>query len=271
MVTWENYEEYMMMSADGELNPAEAQALSAFLEANPELKSELSAYETARLTPDTSLVFSDKRSLLKEEPARRIIAFPQWQRYSAAAGIALIICLSFFKLWNTDNSNIPMAKNDTIKTMGTPTVQPTVQPQEAIASNAGANVVPVEGQPAKKVTPRPVRKNVNKLSVHTAPVLARANDNVERIEPVPMKEIPQTNVAAAAVYAATSIPAIAVEKAAEPQSLLDKLHIEETKKAGMEDMAVAISQTYKKVNGLKDFDPRHITVRIEKNQLKLTF
>jgi len=55
MVNLENYEEYMMMYADGELNEAETKALMDFVDANPELAKELEAYSATKLVPDTEL------------------------------------------------------------------------------------------------------------------------------------------------------------------------------------------------------------------------
>ena len=59
MITWENYEEYIMMHADGELTPAEENALMAFVNEHPELKKELAAYELTRMTPDTTQEFAE--------------------------------------------------------------------------------------------------------------------------------------------------------------------------------------------------------------------
>src|SRR5437762_2829903 len=109
MVTWENYEEYMIMHADGELQVAEERALMAFVEAHPELKSELAAFDTIRFTPDTTQVYADKAALLQPIPAKRVIAFPVWQRYSVAAGIAAIIFISVLKFMEQPVNRIGLA------------------------------------------------------------------------------------------------------------------------------------------------------------------
>ena len=56
MISLENYEEYMILHADGELQPAEEQELMAFLDAHPELKAEMTAYDLTRLSPSFSRI-----------------------------------------------------------------------------------------------------------------------------------------------------------------------------------------------------------------------
>ena len=68
MVNLENYEEYMMMYADGELNEAETKALMDFVAANPELAKELEAYSATKLVPDTTMVYANKDQLMKAPP-----------------------------------------------------------------------------------------------------------------------------------------------------------------------------------------------------------
>ena len=69
MVNLENYEEYMMMYADGELNEAETKALMDFVAANPGLAKELEAYSATKLVPDTTMVYANKDQLMKAPPA----------------------------------------------------------------------------------------------------------------------------------------------------------------------------------------------------------
>ena len=84
MVNWKNYEEYMLLHADGELNNAEQNALDEFIRLHPELKEELSAYEATKLVPDMSQVYAGKESLLKPIPGTRVISLSSYMRYGAA-------------------------------------------------------------------------------------------------------------------------------------------------------------------------------------------
>ncbi|RYD59497.1 MAG: hypothetical protein EOP56_01135 [Sphingobacteriales bacterium] len=91
MVTWENYEEYMLLDADGELNETEQVCLQAFIALHPELQKEQELYSAVRFAPDTTQLYQQKDLLLKEEPQKKTIAFKGWWAYGAAAGIAAII------------------------------------------------------------------------------------------------------------------------------------------------------------------------------------
>src|ERR1035437_4860442 len=115
MITWENYEEYMMMHADGELRSDEEQELLAFVNKHPQLKKEMAVYELTRLTPDTTQVFAHKNSLLKPVTTKKTIAFPQWRKYSIAAGIAALIFISLFKYMTNNKVVVEVAKTDTVK------------------------------------------------------------------------------------------------------------------------------------------------------------
>src|SRR5438045_591218 len=97
MVTWENYEEYMMLEADGELDAAGRQALQAFINANPTLEEERLAFNTLILEPDTTIVYPGKQSLLKKEQKAIVFAFRPLVLAGAAAAIAAIILIS--SLW----------------------------------------------------------------------------------------------------------------------------------------------------------------------------
>ena len=96
MVNRENYEEYMILYADGELDTLGVQELKDFISKNPELYDELAMYQQLRMVPDVGIVHPDKEALLKK-PATRIINLSAWQRYSAAAAILLLLCLAFYK------------------------------------------------------------------------------------------------------------------------------------------------------------------------------
>jgi len=61
-----NYEEFFLLSIDGELNSQDEQALNNFLQANTDLQEELNMLLDAKLIADETLIF-DKSSLYKNE------------------------------------------------------------------------------------------------------------------------------------------------------------------------------------------------------------
>lgn len=119
MVTLENYEEYIVLQMDGELDAAGQEQLEAFMQLHPELREELSMYENTRLIPDTTVVFEHKESLLRNEPGGRVINFIGWFRYGAAAGLILLIALGVMK-WTGDDTSNNIVVVDKIEQMSTP-------------------------------------------------------------------------------------------------------------------------------------------------------
>jgi len=97
MVNRENYEEYMLLYADGELNAEEQQELEAFVKLHPELMDEMELYSLTKQVPDTIHIFPDKEQLLKKEPAKRAINLKYKWSYGIAAGVAAILFIAF---WN---------------------------------------------------------------------------------------------------------------------------------------------------------------------------
>jgi len=62
-----NYEEYFILYADNELSSDDRRLVDEFVLSNPDLKDELDIYQHSILTPDTSLNFENKESLLRHD------------------------------------------------------------------------------------------------------------------------------------------------------------------------------------------------------------
>ena len=286
MITWENYEEYMMMHADGELKAAEEQELMAFLDAHPELKKELALYEKVKLVPDTAIVFEDKKSLLRPEGGKRVIAFPKWQRYSIAAGVAAILFISFFK-FNNAGKEIAITATDTTKTSVTvPGNKTTPQPQNNIAAIAKDDTgtkapVAVKSNDVAAVLPA---KNTGTKLVHTKhqPVIqyhqdhepvAMVNDPLSRMNPGTIKELPYNSIAAATPVV-TEVPTLpAIENTNEQKrSFFEKLPIDDLKKQGMENVATAFANGFDKISTIRQgIEESTVTVKIERRRLVISF
>lgn len=100
MVTWENYEEFILLYVDGELNEGEKQELLEFAKMHPEVQEEVKAYEAVVLKPDTSEVYPAKETLLKPVPAGKVISLNRWWAYGAAAGVLLLVGIMTARLIN---------------------------------------------------------------------------------------------------------------------------------------------------------------------------
>ncbi|MCF8449684.1 MAG: hypothetical protein K9G49_07400 [Taibaiella sp.] len=299
MITWKNYEEYMMMHADGELQPAEEQELMSFLYDHPELQHELTAFSMAKLIPDTELVYNNKAALLKPIHEKKVIAFPTWRRYAVAAGVAAIVCFSFFKLSNNTTDSRPTiaaiepakttettaAVAATTTTKITPTAQPVV---------AATKVAPVN----EDVITQPINKPKHTTVQHNVSVAVHATANNDRqgegsrnaVQPITVKAITKAEDYMTANAVAmeksepekyepeivTNVPALAIqiqeEVATQQQSILNNLPINDLKKQGMEQVATALASGYDRVNAIRHgIAETNISLRIEKRKLIVSF
>lgn len=278
MVTWENYEEYIMMHADGELQPHEENALMAFINEHPELRKELIAYEHTRLVPDTTQVFVNKDSLLKKESTAKIIAFPQWRRYSIAAGVAAIIFISLFKVMSDKKIEGTIARIDTVRPEApvqhpiTPEKVIAAPPQEMIAKqDRKSDVKPDVIQAVVRKERRSVEKQKEEV------VYTPARPVADRIATLPVTEMQQLKSDAVELnpVALQDEPiayALVSNSTTDKESFLDRLPIDEIKKAGIENMASAISDKYQQLNNAKqNLLDKSLSIKVEKRKLVISF
>ncbi len=103
IVNLSNYEEYLLLYIDNELNPAQVAAVEQFAAENLAVKKELDLLRFTRLQPETML-FPDKAALYREEEKVRALPARWWR----AAAAILILGLGLTTLWitnrKTDNS-----------------------------------------------------------------------------------------------------------------------------------------------------------------------
>lgn len=64
-ITRHNYEEYFLLYVDNELSIAQRKAVESFVEANPDLRLELTLLQQSILPADDQVLFTNKQSLLK--------------------------------------------------------------------------------------------------------------------------------------------------------------------------------------------------------------
>lgn len=199
MVNSENYEEYLVLHADGELDEAETAALMAFIAGHPELKAELDAYESTRLVPDESLVFGPKASLLKEVPARKTISLKGWWAYGAAAGLLLVAGIGILRQTGqrTATGISAMAAATADLHRPEPVPLPAVTPANAVAQ---APATPIRKEEVKTTT----------VPSTVAPVTG--DIQLAQLTPRPAQSIPQPAMAEAPsapelIFASAAAPA----------------------------------------------------------------
>lgn len=64
----DNYENWLLLYIDRELNAADKEAFEAFAAANPDVQQELDLYRQTIITPDEAVCFAGKTQLLQPEP-----------------------------------------------------------------------------------------------------------------------------------------------------------------------------------------------------------
>jgi|GEM_PF-3965705 len=148
MINQNNYEEYMMLLADGELNATLTQELYAFVKGNPALEAELKAYMDTRISSNAQIVMPNKSALLKHTPAIRIGFWPKYKNYAVAAALALLFSIGLYR-FNNSNSNKLLTQTNTTQTPPMATVQ------APLNSNIPANQ-PNASQTAQPLKPSPV-------------------------------------------------------------------------------------------------------------------
>lgn len=171
MVNMTNYEEYMLLYADGELSKEDEQALLAFVQQHPELQAELDAYTATILQPDTTLVYDGKEALMKDEPAKGAIWLGSWKTYAAAASVLLFVVLFAMNRSGKKGTEPTIVKKETITA---PIIDPTPIPE-----------IKEEVQPIKEVHST---KPVNAIAVETSLPDRQAKRN--KLQPKPVKEQP---------------------------------------------------------------------------------
>jgi len=294
MITRENYEEYMMMHADGELSPSQEQELMSFLYEHPELQHELTAFNMAKLIPDDNLVYTRKVSLLKPEGSAAVIPFAPWKRYAIAAGVAALVMLGGYNIWNytIDESTAVVATRD-----GDTTHRPA---EGAVAINKvpetipATSVTPVEvKEPATIITDEKQKTAIKGLAkvepgkMANAKQLAAAQDVHANATAIAANETPINTVKPAALVVYKNIPEIssAVVTNVPPAaiyvyegnnetkaSIVDKLPIDELKKEGMENVVTAMANGYDKINAIKQgISETVVSFKVEKRKLIVSF
>ncbi len=308
MITIDNYEEYLVMHADGELQPHEEEALRVFLNDHPHLEEDLSAYRQARLIPDETIIYTQKESLVKPEPKRGIIFMPGWRALSIAAGIAAIILITFAILRDGNNTEKPAVVNNNNTVVPgnskTGTASTPTDPQPDIADTTN-NRNDVAVQPANnaadnsdnsKNAPIPVNHpnkslpgvQQNNTGSATKDVLVK-NDKktpVNEAAPGATRPVYMTAVAAADFkkLPVTAAPAntagnVPVESysmtAAAPEAVkswIDKLPLNDEKKEQLNTIANAVAYGIDKATDFKNnVGDKKLTVKVEKRRLILSF
>lgn len=97
-----NYKEIFILYHDHELSAEQKIETEDFLEHFPQFKTEFKLFEKAKLTPDSSIIFPDKKQLYRKEKTGKVIPLIFWRAIAAAVfiGFGLWFSISFIKQKN---------------------------------------------------------------------------------------------------------------------------------------------------------------------------
>lgn len=124
IVNLSNYEEYLLLYIDNELNPAEVVAVEQFAAENLAVKKELDLLRFTRLQAET-VVFTDKASLYRKEEKVRALPVRWWR----AAAAILILGFGLTSIWminrRVDEASLAAGKTPSKESIKSPApIQP---------------------------------------------------------------------------------------------------------------------------------------------------
>ncbi len=290
MITLDNYEEYMMMHADGELQPHEEVALQAFLNNNPTLKAEMALYESARLTPDHSLVYKQKASLMKPMAEKKVMAIPRFRTYAIAAGVAALIVFTVAALYliNSTDQNLPPVAASLPANSKLPAVSNVPQQQLAATTPSAQHTAArateeVTKRPkASHTTVLPGKTNNNTGIANVKQARNNSNDGLaarrkqQIINSMPVNSINELPVEKTqpATLALVTVPGYEMPKIEneERPSWIDKLPLEEHKKKNLATMALAVANKCEQISEFKEnITKKHVSLKVEHKNLIVSF
>ena len=283
MMSWDNYEEYMLLHADGELQPAEEQELMAFVQTHPELKKELELYSAARLAPDATMAYAHKDALLRPEPAKRIIALPTWSRYAIAAGVAALLLIPFFKYGDGNKtSTAELAHTSAVSTI-THAPQNNL-PAQIIPAAAAQTIAmaPTQHAPAARVIKSgqhaalaqvtTVRKKQEAPAISNTVIATRPATEINAMTAASIQPLPCTHETAAMPMIHVPNLELAVNSEDTRRSFIDRMPLDESNKKQLKTIARIVTNTYNGVTKAKEeLYAEQITFSIEDKKLKISY
>jgi hypothetical protein len=252
MVNMENYEEYLLLYADGELSAAELKELEVFISQHPELKDEMDIYAATKLVPDEAMVYTGKEQLLKIAP--RTIALQSWWVYGAAAAcIGILLMVGLNRQDSTEPTNIARTipvEEKRIDTAVSEELHSIPASPVAVETTKPAQPVYLAKEKSKKqkakVIPTPVKE----------PIIVKQEIPVKQ-EPVvpPVVKTPKTQTAPAPQHVAvaekekeSTIPSSPIETNEDKKGLLAML----PKKEDMHGVTALSKNVTEKIEKIKD-------------------
>jgi len=257
MVTMDNYEEYLLLYADGELDKEEEKALLDFIAAHPELKGEMDLYTAIKLVPDENLVYSNKQQLMKT--AGKTVGFRNVWAYGVAAACAAVLIAIGLRNFNDGNNTTgtTIAHVNTVQNSNISTL-----PKKELHSTP-VNPVTVETKKEQKTRPitkapvyhKPVQQYI---ASNTQPHPATSNTHItpepkqtEVATPQQKPETSNTIASATEDKQPQLIPPVSEEIKEDKKGLLASLPVKENLLA-LNELSKNVGEKFEKIKDIPD-------------------
>ncbi len=258
-VNSDNYEMYFVMYGDNELNESDRRYVEQFVQEHPQFSTEFELIQSARVTPDLSVVFEGKEVLYRhEKPAGRVITM-QWMRAVAAAVAFVFMVGTAWIFINDSNSDKNLvALEDTNRTSHT-----TKEPSNTAATKKSTTPV-VKQQQEPMVEGGSENKETDRASNNTD-ISSQAKGRIQSDK----RQIDTKNISPAGNNSATQIvqslkqPEIA-DNDVDPRELAANQRIEETRRPVI-DEAIGEEELIARSNGKASARSANISEPVNEN------
>jgi len=102
-----NYEEWLVLYVDNELNTEEKKIVEKFAAAHPHVQTELGLFQQTKLGTENEFSFPNKELLYKREEKVKVIS-TSWWRIAAAAILIIAAGITMYSVFNKNNSSGPI-------------------------------------------------------------------------------------------------------------------------------------------------------------------
>jgi len=183
-----NYEQWLIMYVDDELNAQERMAVEKFARAHPHVQEEVTIFLQTKLQPE-EIAFPNKEILYKRETTVRVISM-QWWKVAVAAVLFISTGITLYSIFNKSTNKGVIPDNVARKEQPVPsTSTPSQNKDDQTASvlneereQKTATTVDKEQNKEKKQQEKPEEKNEQQLAYTTKQTLEHI-DEPKRLQP----------------------------------------------------------------------------------------
>ncbi|KAA9041849.1 hypothetical protein FW778_07480 [Ginsengibacter hankyongi] len=153
-----NYEEVFVLYHDNELIEKEKLETEEFLSHHKELKDEFDLIGLARLTPESSVVFPNKKVLYKKEKSGKVVPLMFWRMLAAAVFIGFGLWITNLFFYKPGKSNVPTAHSIPAKN-SSPIIEKNILPEKKTNEVVARSPVASDKNPGKETNDQQEKKS----------------------------------------------------------------------------------------------------------------